>query len=49
MDAVQEVTVTGATPGADSAALGSVQIGFVTRSGSNRYDTACITTSARRS
>ena len=40
MDAVQEVTVTGATPGADSAALGSVQIGFVTRSGSNRYDTS---------
>jgi hypothetical protein len=31
MDAVEEVTVTGATPGADSGALGSVQIGFVTR------------------
>ncbi|HUR19888.1 MAG TPA: carboxypeptidase-like regulatory domain-containing protein, partial [Vicinamibacterales bacterium] len=40
MDAVQEVTVTGATPGADSGALGSVQIGFVTRAGSNRYDTS---------
>jgi hypothetical protein len=40
MDAVEEVTVTGATPGADSGALGSVQIGFVTRSGSNRYDTS---------
>lgn len=40
MDAVEEVTVTGATPGADSGALGSVQIGFVTRSGSNRFDTS---------
>lgn len=40
MDAVEEITVTGATPGADSGALGSVQIGFVTRSGSNRFDTS---------
>jgi hypothetical protein len=40
MDAVEEVTVTGAVPGSDSGALGSVQIGFVTRSGSNRYDTS---------
>jgi Carboxypeptidase regulatory-like domain/TonB dependent receptor len=40
MDAVEEITVTGATPGADGGALGSVQIGFVTRSGSNQFDTS---------
>ena len=40
MDAVEEVTVSGATPGADGAALGSVQIGFVTRSGTNQFDTS---------
>lgn len=35
-DAIEEVTVTGATPGANSAGAGAVQIGFVTRSGTNR-------------
>ncbi len=36
-DAIEEVTVTGATPGAGSAGAGAVQIGFVTRSGTNRF------------
>ena len=40
MDAIEEVTVTGATPDAGSGAQGSVQIAFATRSGSNRYDTS---------
>lgn len=39
-DAVEEVTVTGATPDAGSGAQGSVQIAFATRSGTNRYDTS---------
>jgi hypothetical protein len=38
LDAVEEVTVTGATPGADQAAQGAVQISFVTRSGTNNLD-----------
>ena len=38
LDAVEEVTVTGATPTADQAALGAVQISFVTRSGTNNFD-----------
>jgi hypothetical protein len=37
-DAVEEVTVTGATPGASSGAQGSVQIAFATRSGSNQFN-----------
>jgi hypothetical protein len=37
MDAVEEVTMTGAVPGSGGGA-GSVQVGFVTRSGSNRFD-----------
>jgi hypothetical protein len=37
MDAVEEVTMTGAVPGSGGGS-GSVQVGFVTRSGSNRYD-----------
>jgi hypothetical protein len=37
-DAVEEVTLTGATPGADQAGQGAVQISFVTRSGTNRFD-----------
>ena len=37
MDAVEEVTLTGAVPGSGSGS-GSVQVGFVTRSGTNRYD-----------
>ena len=38
LDAVEEVTVTGATPGADQAAGGSVQIAFVTRAGTNQFN-----------
>ena len=38
LDAVEEVTVTGAVPTADQAALGAVNISFVTRSGSNNFD-----------
>ncbi len=38
LDAVEEVTVTGATPTADQAALGAVAISFVTRSGTNNLD-----------
>jgi hypothetical protein len=37
MDAVEEITVTGAVPGSGGGA-GSVQIQMVTRSGSNRFD-----------
>ncbi len=37
LDAVDEVTVSTATPGAESAGEGAVQIKFVTRSGSNEY------------
>jgi hypothetical protein len=37
LDAVEEVTVTGAAPGADQAAGGAVQIAFVTRSGTNQF------------
>lgn len=36
LDAVDEVTVSTATPGAESAGEGAVQIKFVTRGGSNR-------------
>jgi hypothetical protein len=38
LDAVEEVTVTGAVPTADQAALGAVNIAFVTRSGTNNFD-----------
>lgn len=37
VDAVDEVTVSTATPGAESAGEGAVQIKFVTRSGSNQF------------
>ena len=40
LDAVQEVTVSGAGAGAESAGGGSVQIKFVTRSGTNQFDTS---------
>ncbi len=40
LDAVEEVTVTGATPGADRAGSGATNIAFVTRSGSNSYQTS---------
>ena len=36
-DAVEEITVTGATPGANNAGAGAVNISFVTRSGTNRF------------
>jgi hypothetical protein len=39
-DAVEEVTVTGATPDAGSGAQGSVQVAFATRSGSNSFNTS---------
>ena len=38
VDAVEEVTITGAAPGADQAAGGAVQIAFVTRSGTNQFN-----------
>ncbi|MBS1789529.1 MAG: TonB-dependent receptor [Acidobacteria bacterium] len=37
IDAVEEVTVSTATPGAESSAEGAVQIKFVTKSGNNDY------------
>jgi hypothetical protein len=37
LDAMEEVTVSTATPGAESAGSGAVQIKFVTRSGNNNY------------
>ena len=37
LDAVEEVTVTGATPGANSAGQGGVQVSFTTKSGTNRF------------
>jgi len=37
IDAVEEVTVSTATPGAESAGEGAVQIKFVTKSGNNDY------------
>jgi hypothetical protein len=36
-DAVEEVTVSTATPGAESSGEGAIQIKFVTKSGSNNY------------
>ena len=37
LDMVEEVTVSSATPGADSSGQGAVQIKFVMRSGTNRF------------
>jgi hypothetical protein len=37
MDAVEEVTVSTANPGADSSGQGAVQVRFQTRSGTNRF------------
>jgi hypothetical protein len=37
IDAVEEVTVSTATPGAESSSEGAVQIKFVTKSGTNEY------------
>ena len=39
MDAVEEITVTGAVPGAGSGS-GSVQVQFVTKSGTNQYNSS---------
>jgi hypothetical protein len=36
-DAVEEITMTGATPGANNAGSGAVNIAFVTRSGTNQF------------
>src|SRR5439155_7454025 len=38
LDQVEEVTVTGAVPGADSSGQGAVTIKWVTRAGTNRFD-----------
>ena len=40
LDAIEEVTVTGATPDAAGGAQGSVQVAFVTRSGTNKFNTS---------
>ena len=37
VDAIEEITVSTATPGADSSAQGAVQIRFTTKSGTNTY------------
>jgi len=37
LDAVEEVTVSTATPGAESSGQGAIQIRYVTRQGSNQY------------
>ena len=47
-DAVQEVTVTTATPGAESGGEGAVQIRFITKSGSPEYHGAASGSTARR-
>jgi len=38
LDQVEEVTVTGAVPGADSSGQGAVSVKWVTRSGTNNFD-----------
>src|SRR5262245_12702792 len=38
LDAIEEVTVSTATPGAESAGQGAIQIKFVTRSGANSFN-----------
>ena len=43
LDAVEEITVTGATPGA-GAGSGSVQIAFTTRSGTNEFNSSAYHT-----
>jgi hypothetical protein len=40
LDAVEEVTLTTASAGADASGQGAVQIRFVTRSGTNRFETS---------
>lgn len=37
VDAIEEVSLTTSNPGADSAGEGAVQIGFITKSGSNEF------------
>ena len=39
-DAVEEITVSGATPGANNAGAGAVSIAFVTRSGTNQFNSS---------
>jgi hypothetical protein len=40
LDAVEEVTLTSATAGADASGQGAVQVRFVTKSGSNSFDSS---------
>jgi hypothetical protein len=40
VDAIEEITVTGATPGANNAGAGAVQIAFTTRSGTNTLNSS---------
>ena len=40
LDAVEEVTLTTASAGADASGQGAVQIRFVTRSGTNQFETS---------
>ena len=40
LDAIEEVTMTSAVAGADSSGSGAVQVRFVTRSGTNQYQTS---------
>jgi hypothetical protein len=40
LDAVEEITVTGATPGAGGGGAGAVQIAFTTRSGTNEFNSS---------
>jgi hypothetical protein len=40
LDAVEEVTLTNSSAGADATGQGAVQVRFVTRSGTNKFDTS---------
>ena len=40
LDAVEEVTLTTASAGADASGQGAMQIRFVTRSGTNQFETS---------
>jgi hypothetical protein len=41
LDAVEEVSLTTASAGADASGQGAVQVRFVTRSGTNKFESAC--------
>ena len=43
LDAVEEVTLTTAGAGADASGQGAIQVRFVTRSGTNKYETSLYT------